>query len=105
MVGDKADKGLEGLGSAFSTLKLILKELTERGRVRIRFGPRSLPKEGSCRAEGRSRKSWQAAKEAVHVGDLAKLTSAGPQGNLRAIRIGIVRPENKSHPEVTPVPV
>lgn len=101
------------MGSVFSTLKLILKELTERGRVRIRLGPRSLPKEGSCRAkgkegscraEGRSGKSWQAAREAVHAGGLVKLTSAGPR-DLRVIRIGIVRPENKSHPGVTLVPM
>lgn len=77
------------MGTVFSTLKLILKELTERGRVGIRLGPRSLPKEGSCRAEGkegscraegRSTKSWQAAREAVHAGGLAKLTLAGPRG-------------------------
>lgn len=68
------------MGSVFSTLKLLLKELTKRGRVRIRLGLRSLPKEGSCRAKGRSRKSWQAAREEVHAGGLAELTSAGPQG-------------------------
>lgn len=63
-----------------STLNLILKELTMWEGVRLRFVPRSLPKEGSCRAKGRSGQSWQAAREAVHAGGLARLTLAGSQG-------------------------
>lgn len=39
MVGDKPNKGLDDLGSVFSTLKLILKELTTWEGVRLRLAP------------------------------------------------------------------